>query len=124
MNEDEKKLLEVLRVLVKAENVKIANYSSATIRSVLFGQRTNFLILQACINIALDNIELMKSEIIKHKKVDAENNTFGDFLKITEVETKSYKDKMIEKVNNAKQLNTPTQQNEYGVIRKFLKWLW
>jgi len=124
MNEDEKKLLEVLRILVKAENVKIGKYSSATVRSVLFGQRTNFLILQACINIALDNIELMKSEIIKHKKVDAENNTFGDFLKITEVETKSYKDKMIEKVNNAKQLNTPTQQNEYGVIRKFLKWLW
>jgi hypothetical protein len=28
------------------------------------------------------------------------------------------------KVNNAKQLNTPTQQNEYGIIRKFLKWLW
>jgi hypothetical protein len=31
---------------------------------------------------------------------------------------------MKEKINDVKQLNTPTQQNEYGVIRKFLKWLW
>jgi hypothetical protein len=38
--------------------------------------------------------------------------------------TKSYRDKMKEKVNNVKQLNKPTQQNEYGIIRKFLKWLW
>jgi hypothetical protein len=38
--------------------------------------------------------------------------------------TKSYKDKMKEKVNNAKQVNKPTQQNDYGLIRKFLKWIY
>jgi hypothetical protein len=38
--------------------------------------------------------------------------------------TKSYQDKMKEKVNNAKQVNKPTQQNEYGLIRKFLKWIY
>ena len=38
--------------------------------------------------------------------------------------TKSYQDKMKEKINNAKQVNKPTQQNEYGLIRKFLKWIY
>ncbi len=28
------------------------------------------------------------------------------------------------KVKVQEPINTPTQQNEYGVIRKFLKWLW
>ena len=121
---EEEKLLKFLRVFVDPEKVKIGDYASSTIKSVLYGQRNNFSIVQACINIALNNIELMKSEIIKHKKIDFENNTFADFLKITEIETKSYKDKMKEKVNDAKQLKTPTQQNELGIIRKFIKWLW
>jgi hypothetical protein len=38
--------------------------------------------------------------------------------------TKSYQDKMKEKVNNAKQVNKPTKQNKLGIIRRFLKWLW
>jgi hypothetical protein len=42
----------------------------------------------------------------------------------TKTRTKSYQDKMKEKVNNAKQVNKPTQQNEYGLIRKFLKWIY
>ncbi len=121
---EEEKLLKFLRVFVDPEKVKIGNYASSTIKSVLYGRRNNFSIVQACINIALNNIELMKSEIIKHKKIDFENNTFADFLKITEIETKSYKDKMKETVNNERQINTPTQQNKLGVIKRFLKWLW
>ena len=31
---------------------------------------------------------------------------------------------MKEKINDVKQLNKPTQQNEYGLIRKFLKWIY
>jgi anti-sigma28 factor (negative regulator of flagellin synthesis) len=62
-----KELLEVLRKLVKSNDVKMDNYSSAMVRSVLFGQRTNDVILKTCIDIALKEVEVIKSKIVDYQ---------------------------------------------------------
>ena len=86
---EKKELLEVLRKLVKADDVKVEGYSSAMVRSVLFGQRTNDVILKTCIDIALKEAEVIKSKIVDYQYTMSTNrilNENDDFMNLTIME--------------------------------------
>lgn len=83
---EKKELLEVLRKLVKADDVKVEGYSSAMVRSVLFGQRTNDVILKTCIDIALKEVEVIKSKIVDYQYTMSTNRILNEndaFMNLT-----------------------------------------
>lgn len=83
---EKKELLEVLRKLVKSNDVKMDNYSSAMVRSVLFGQRTNDVILKTCIDIALKEVEVIKSKIVDYQYTMSTNRILNEndaFMNLT-----------------------------------------
>lgn len=101
---EKKELLEVLRKLVKANDVKVEGYSSAMVRSVLFGQRTNDVILKTCIDIALKEIEVIKSKIVDYQYTMSTNrilNKNDDFMNLSSME----KVRFICKMNNVKEVH-------------------
>ena len=86
---EKKELLEVLRKLVKADDVKVEGYSSAMVRSVLFGQRTNDVILKTCIDIALKEAEVIKSKIVDYQYTMSTNrilNENDDFMNLSSID--------------------------------------
>ena len=101
---EKKELLEVLRKLVKANDVKVEGYSSAMVRSVLFGQRTNDVILKTCIDIALKEVEVIKSKIVDYQYTMSTNrilNKNDDFMNLSSME----KVRFICKMNNVKEVH-------------------
>jgi hypothetical protein len=101
---EKKELLEVLRKLVKADDVKVEGYSSAMVRSVLFGQRTNDVILKTCIDIALKEAEVIKSKIVDYQYTMSTNrilNENDDFMNLPTME----KVRFICKMNNVKEIH-------------------
>ena len=83
---EKKELLEVLRKLVKADDVKVEGYSSSMVRSVLFGQRTNDVILKTCIDIALKEVEVIKSKIVEYQYTMSTNRILNEndaFMNLT-----------------------------------------
>jgi anti-sigma28 factor (negative regulator of flagellin synthesis) len=101
---EKKELLEVLRKLVKSNDVKIEGYSSAMVRSVLFGQRTNDVILKTCIDIALKEVEVIKSKIVDYQYTMSTNrilNKNDDFMNLSCME----KVRFICKMNNVKEVH-------------------
>jgi hypothetical protein len=86
---EKKELLIVLRKLVKSNDVKVEGYSSAMVRSVLFGQRTNDVILKTCIDIALKEVEVIKSKIVDYQYTMSTNrilNKNDDFMNLSSME--------------------------------------
>jgi hypothetical protein len=101
---EKKELLEVLRKLVKSNDIKVEGYSSAMVRSVLFGQRTNDVILKTCIDIALKEIEVIKSKIVDYQYTMSTNrilNKNDDFMNLSSME----KVRFICKMNNVKEVH-------------------
>ena len=101
---EKKELLEVLRKLVKSNDVKVEGYSSAMVRSVLFGQRTNDVILKTCIDIALKEVEVIKSKIVDYQYTMSTNrilNKNDDFMNLSSME----KVRFICKMNNVKEVH-------------------
>jgi hypothetical protein len=86
---EKKELLKVLRKLVKSNDVKMDNYSNAMVRSVLFGQRTNDVILKTCIDIALKEVEVIKYKIVDYQYTMSTNRILNEndaFMNLSSME--------------------------------------
>jgi hypothetical protein len=64
---EKKEILEIIRKVVKPEKIKIEDYKTSSIRSVMFGQRNNDAILKSCIKKAIEEIEEMKSKLVYYE---------------------------------------------------------
>jgi len=62
---ENKEKLKMLRSIINAKDVKINEYKTSTIESVLFGKRQNEYILFECINEALLKTNKNQEELIK-----------------------------------------------------------
>lgn len=101
---EKKELLEVLRKLVKSNDIKVEGYSSAMVRSVLFGQRTNDVILKTCIDIALKEVEVIKSKIVDYQYTMSTNRILNENNVFMNLPTNE-KVRFICKMNNVKEIH-------------------
>lgn len=84
--------LKLLRSIVKAKDVKLIDYKTSTIESVLFGKRKNQYILEECIKVALTKIEDNKKTLSAYlKKVQNSSNKKVQTLPNKKVQVSSNK---------------------------------
>lgn len=85
---ENKEILEIVRKLLKPEDVISETHKASTIRSVMFGQRKNEALLHKCVKQSLIEIETMKMKLVHYlSTIEYTNNRqleLTDFCRLDE----------------------------------------